>query len=854
MKKFLFSLFCLSLGVVFVHAQSVGINTDGSAPDPSSILDVKATNKGVLVPRLTTLQRSNIVSPAAGLLVYDTDTATFWFYNGATWTSLLIAETDPEVSSSTTNRVPKWNGATLTDGAIYDDGTNIGIGTSSPTQTLDVNGTTRTTGLEATSVQTTSLKMTDGATDGYVLKTDASGNASWVAPTSLSITETDPQVSSSTTNRVPKWNGTTLTDGVLVDDGTNIGIGTASPAQKLEIVGTTKTVGFQMPTGAASGYVFQTDASGNASWVAPTSLSITETDPQVSSSTTSRVPRWSGTTLSDGSIFDNGTNVGIGTTSPGQKLDVSGTTKTTNLQMTSGATNGYVLQSDASGNASWVSSSSIATVQTKIQDADADTKIQTEESSDEDKIRFDLGGTQRWLMQSARLEPDNSGHSVFIGESAGAADDLNENYNVGVGYKALTLNTSGAANVAIGREALAANTSGSINVAVGRYAMQKNTTGQINVAVGDGSMLNNQTGNFNAAFGYGALYNNISGSTNVAMGSNALHDATGSGNTALGIQAGYHATGSGNVFIGTDAGTDETGDDKLYIDNSDTDSPLIWGDFSSNYVNINGNLGVGTTTPTQAKLVVNGSQSLNLSYGYLNGSGNTGDGSGTNNYSIYASSRIAATEFNAFSDARIKKVQGRSDSRRDLETLMGIQITDYRLKDSIAKGNTPYKKVIAQQVEQIYPQAVSTITDVVPDIYQLADIQDGRIALTNTLKAGEKVKLIFGERTELLAVTSADAAGFSVNLPDEGKVFVYGREVSDFHTVDYEALSMLNLSATQELLKMINRQNEAIHQQNEAINTLKSENEAMKAANASLKGDVQLIKAALQLNATTTER
>ena len=56
-------------------------------------------------------------------------------------------------------------------------------------------------------------------------------------------------------------------------------------------------------------------------------------------------------------VIDASGNTGIGTTTPSEKLDVSGKTKTTNLQVTSGATNGYVLTSDASGNASWQPSS-----------------------------------------------------------------------------------------------------------------------------------------------------------------------------------------------------------------------------------------------------------------------------------------------------------------------------------------------------------------------------------------------------------------------------------------------------------------------------------------------------------------
>jgi hypothetical protein len=103
--------------------------------------------------------------------------------------------------------------------------------------------------------------------------------------------------------------------------------------------------------------VLQTDGAGATNWVSTTSLSINETDPQVSSTTNNRVPRWNSTTttLVDGTIHDDGTNVGIDVTpAAGNKLEVNGKTSTTNFQMTNGATNGYILQSDATGNASWV--------------------------------------------------------------------------------------------------------------------------------------------------------------------------------------------------------------------------------------------------------------------------------------------------------------------------------------------------------------------------------------------------------------------------------------------------------------------------------------------------------------------
>ncbi len=67
-------------------AQDVAINTDGSSADASAMLDVKSTNKGILVPRLSLSQRNAITSPATGLFIYQTDnTPDFYFYNGSAW-------------------------------------------------------------------------------------------------------------------------------------------------------------------------------------------------------------------------------------------------------------------------------------------------------------------------------------------------------------------------------------------------------------------------------------------------------------------------------------------------------------------------------------------------------------------------------------------------------------------------------------------------------------------------------------------------------------------------------------------------------------------------------------------------
>ncbi len=271
----------------------------------------------------------------------------------ASWVSpvLVFSETDPKVATNVTNIVPRWNGSNLANGSIQDDGVNIGVGTAPVgNQKLTVAGTTTTS----------NLQVTTGAANGLLLRSDADGYGTWVTPQSV---ETDPQVNSAATGRVPRWSGTALSDGTIQDDATNVGIGTAPVAnQKLTVDGKTVTTNLQMTTGAVNGRILQSDASGNGTWVNSTTLSITETDPQVSSSATGRVPRWSGTALSDGTIQDDATNIGIGTAPvANQKLTVSGKTTTTNLQMTTGAATGLILQSDASGNGAWVNANTLTT-------------------------------------------------------------------------------------------------------------------------------------------------------------------------------------------------------------------------------------------------------------------------------------------------------------------------------------------------------------------------------------------------------------------------------------------------------------------------------------------------------------
>lgn len=121
-----FCLFLSFLGFIKLSAQSMAVNDDGTVAHPSAMLDVKVTaaaKKGVLIPRMTTSQRTAIASPAKGLLVFDNDNSSFWFHNGTSWQQL----------SQGSN---KW---TASGSGIYNNNSgSVGIGLSAPKGKLHV--------------------------------------------------------------------------------------------------------------------------------------------------------------------------------------------------------------------------------------------------------------------------------------------------------------------------------------------------------------------------------------------------------------------------------------------------------------------------------------------------------------------------------------------------------------------------------------------------------------------------------------------------------------------------------------------------------------------------------------------
>jgi hypothetical protein len=260
------------------------------------------------------------------------------------------------------------------------------------------------------------------------------------------------------------------------------------------------------------------------------------------------------------------------------------------------------------------------------------------------------------------------------------------------------------------------------------------------------------------------------------------------------------ATGSYNWYTGTQA-----------LMRMDTNGHLSLLPGSANYTNTKGHLEVnswsGPTVPAGAIAYTGGA---------------AGAVAGSKEVSIYAARAVwSGNGFIVASDARIKTVAGVSDGASDLRTLMKVEVTDYRYKDSLAKGAEAQKKVIAQQVKKVFPQATSMHTDVVPDIYQTATIRDGWVTLATDLRKGEQVKLVAdGKQGGVYEVLEVGAGQFRTDFkPKDGAIFVYGREVKDFLTVDYDAIAMLNVSATQQVKR----------DQDAAVKTLTAENAELRA-------------------------
>lgn len=270
--------------------------------------------------------------------------------------------------------------------------------------------------------------------------------------------------------------------------------------------------------------------------------------------------------------------------------------------------------------------------------------------------------------------------------------NLSGNYNVANGFQTLFYNL-GNNNTAVGAGAMTGTdvvsgptTAAAVdNAAVGFQALKAYTTGAGNTAVGSNALVNNTSGTGNTAVGYqslgGVILPTPLGVTvqhhNTAVGYQALSGMTYAGlippntnNTALGYQTCTGITlGVNNICIGNQAGPVGDASNKLFIDIAQTNTPLIYGDF----------------TGGAKKLTINGSLAV----------------VGAATYTINGNTITTS------SDKRLKNILG--DNNVGIEKLNKIHVVNYVFKKDKQKKHKV--GVIAQELQKIFPNSVSKMSD-----------------------------------------------------------------------------------------------------------------------------------------------
>ncbi len=421
--------------------QSLSVNSDGSAPNPSAQLDVSATDKGMLVPRMTTVQRSAIVSPATGLLVFDTTTGGFWFYNGTSWatvgstgipTIIQDADTDTKIQveknpdediirfdlSGTEHLVLRKNAGGTPRLEFLNSLNNIFVGQGA--------GASNTTGSSNTASGTEAL-YSNTTGDGNV----ANG------------------VNALRSNIIGSYN-TASGWGALysnLDGGSNVATG--ADALRLNTVGHNNTA-----LGTTSLYS-NTVGSDNTATGSEALYSNTTGTGNVAN----------GVNALRANTLGN-FNIAIGTNAL-----YSNTTGVSNVAMGADALR---LSTTGSNN------TAIGTT-TLYSNA----------------IGFNNSATGNAALKSNITGNSNSAHGMYSLYS----NTIGSN-NTAIGTTSLYLNTTGNNNTASGQNALRKNTTGLTNTAQGVEALYSNTTGSSNTASGGSALYTNATGSNNTGLGH----------------------------------------------------------------------------------------------------------------------------------------------------------------------------------------------------------------------------------------------------------------------------------------------------------------------------------------------------------------
>lgn len=304
-----------NVGDIYRLTGNVGIGT--SSPNASSALDITSTSKGLLIPRMTTVQRDAIASPVNGLQIYNTTTSSVNFYNGAAWGSIGVG------GSGTIGTIPKFSAAsTLADSAISETTTvNLSKGlvvagnrtiTSDPGNSLILHDGDLATQLVlgyGGGIRASGVMLEQMGAGSSVFRINSGDAVKWDFATNFGVNN----------NLILS---PTMGGGNFIISGTNVGIGTTAPGYALDIKKTVigapySLVNLQNPstddytmlryTGTGHSYATGVGNSTEAAFNVANKWFIYDANNDAM-----RL------------VVDTAGKIGIGTTAPGYKLDVQG--------------------------------------------------------------------------------------------------------------------------------------------------------------------------------------------------------------------------------------------------------------------------------------------------------------------------------------------------------------------------------------------------------------------------------------------------------------------------------------------------------------------------------------------------
>ena len=586
MKKILLLVLFISL-LGYTNAQ-VAINNDGSAANSASMLDVSSTAKGVLIPRMTKAQRDAITSPVNGLLIYQTNyTSGFYFYNGTAWRVIGSEATSvDDLSDGRTGgeSIFLGNGAGSNDDLSNNYNAFVGClsGSSNTTGENNVAFGYRTmflnqTGNYNTAVGSNSLFDNTGSNNtglgGRTLESNGNGNYNTAVGSLVMYLSKNASYNTAVgayAMREHKRNNH------------NTAIGYYSM--------------FSDTSGAYNAAVGSYSLKSNINGDNNTALGY--------SALASSTGAGDNTALGSQALFNatGGKNTAVGSTAL--------------FSNTNGNYNSAFGYKSAYNNTTGGYNTSVG---------------------DSSLFSNTTGYLNVAVGHGAMFANTTTWHSVAVGTAAmkntnGGAD------NTAIGDSALYANVSGSYNTALGNSALQGNI-GSRNTAVGNNALRENS-GTVNTALGHEALKINTTGYFNSAIGGYALSDVTEGNNNTAVGYNAGKGiTTGDNNTIIGANiTGLNADLSNNIIIADGSGNQRirvlsdgkvglgtsTPDTKLNVYSaaaaepiahfqSDGDvSVMINGQGGESYVEIQND---DTGTSNSWKLGVNDNTKLSIQYG-----------------------------------------------------------------------------------------------------------------------------------------------------------------------------------------------------------------------------------------------